>query len=94
MTTTKKTVKKPITKRQKITEANKAATVQKVVTRRELKYQYPKGMTDTLKRKAYRQKVRNTIYKMQRELNKLKGEEKTTKKVELDAFKAQHLSQV
>lgn len=89
-TTTKKVVKKP-TKKAKITEANKAATVQKVVVKRELKYQYPKGMVDTLARKSYRQKVRNTIRKMSRQIAKLKGEEKAALKQELEAYQAKHL---
>ena len=89
--TTKAKTAKPAQKR-KLAKANTAATTQKVVSRRELKYIYPKGMTDTLKRKAYRQKIRNASNKMKLAMTKLKGEEKRTKKIELDKYLAKHLT--
>ncbi len=78
-------------KAQKLAKANKAATTQKVVSRRELKYIYPRGMTDPLKRKAYRQKIRNAANKMELAISKLKGEEKRVMKAKLDAHQDKHM---
>ena len=72
--------------------ANTAAVTQKVIVNRVLKYKYPKGCTDTLARKTFRQKTRNALRKMERELSKLHGEEKRTLKEKLDAFVATNLS--
>lgn len=84
-----KTLEKNLTK--KLTESNKAVTTQKVIVHRELKYKYPKGCNDTLARKAFRQKVRNAMRKIQREIKKLKGDEKIAKKAELIAYKEEKL---
>ena len=80
--------------KKKLTKANTAATTQKVVSRRELKYIYPKGMTDTLKRKAFRQKHRDAANKMELAISKLKGQEKKEKKVELDKYRASYFTKV
>lgn len=72
-------------------ETNKAVTTQKVITHRELKYKYPKGCIDTVARKSFRQKVRNSIRRMEREIKKLKGEEKTVLKEKLNAYKEETL---
>ena len=87
--TSKKTAKPA--KAQKLAKANTNTITQKVVIKRKLKYVYPKGMTDTLKRKAYRQKVRNGLRKLERDFGKLKGEEKKAKKIELADFLEKHL---
>ena len=72
--------------------ANTAAVTQKVIVNRVLKYKYPKGCIDTLARKTFRQKTRNALRKMERELNKLHGEEKRALKEKLDAFVSEKLS--
>lgn len=72
-------------------ETNKAVTTHKVISHRELKYKYPKGCKDTVARKAFRQKVRNSIRRMEREIKKLKGEAKTLKKEQLATFKSEKL---
>lgn len=56
-------------------ETSKKAITQKVIVNKELKYIYPKGCIATLDRKAFRQKVRNTLRKMERDLKKLEGKE-------------------
>lgn len=87
--TPKKTAK-PV-KKQKLAKANTNTITQKVVIKRKLKYVYPKGMTDTLKRKAFRQQIRNGLRKLERDFAKLKGEEKKAKKIELADFLEKHL---
>ena len=78
--------------KEELESANKAAVTQKVIVNRVLKYKYPKGCTDTLSRKTFRQKTRNALRKMERELSKLHGEEKQTAKAKLDAFVSERLS--
>jgi len=87
--TSKKTAKPA--KAQKLAKANTNTITQKVVIKRKLKYVYPKGMTNTLKRKAFRQQIRNGLRKLERDFAKLKGQEKKAKKVELGAFLEKHL---
>ena len=67
-------------------ETNKKAITQKVIVNRELKYIYPKGCIETLKRKAFRQKVRNAIRKMERDLKDLKGKEYKTAESKLQSY--------
>ena len=67
-------------------KANKDVITQKVIVNRVLKYKYPKGCIDTLARKTFRQKTRNAIRKMGREIEKLKGEERKVLKEKLAAF--------
>jgi len=71
---------------------NKDATTQKVVINRKLKYIYPKGCIDTLKRKAYRQQVRNKIRGMEAEISKLRGEDRRILKAKLEEYAKEHLS--
>lgn len=89
MAQTKKAKTSPKTK-ENLKNANKVAATQKVVIRRNLDYIYPKGLTDPLKRKAYRQKVRDRIRKLESELLKLRGEARKEKKQELTKYVAQH----
>lgn len=78
---------------EKLNETNKAVTTQKVIIHRQLKYNYPRGCKDTVARKAFRQKIRNAMRRMEREIKRLKGEPRKTKKLELVAFKEMHLVQ-
>ena len=66
-----------------ITKVNKANTAQKVIIHRNLDYIYPKGVTDPLARKKHRQKIRNHVQRLEREIGKLRGEPRTAKKKEL-----------
>jgi len=54
----------------------KKVIVQKTIVHRELIYIYPKGCNNTLARKAFRQKIRNALRKMEREIAKLEGKPK------------------
>lgn len=89
-TSTKKKVVKPNAKT-KLENTNKKAVIQKVIVHRELKYQYPRKCKDTVLRKAFRQKVRNAIRKMERKIKTLKGEDKRILKEELAAYMQENL---
>lgn len=89
-TLTKKVAAKPAAKKN-LETTNKKVITQKVISNRELKYKYPRGCKDTLARKAHRQKVRNAIRKMEREIGKLRGEDRRVLKEKLVAYQAEHL---
>lgn len=91
-TVTKKVIKPKANAKVKLDDTNKTVTMQKVIVHRELKYQYPKGCKDTLARKAFRQKVRNSLRKMERDIIKLKGEERDALKASLESFKSENLA--
>jgi hypothetical protein len=52
-------------------EKNTSKAIQQTVINRELKWLYPAGCTDTLARKAWRQKARNEIQRLERNIFKL-----------------------
>jgi len=85
METTTKKVKKPAAAKAAEETAKKAIT-QKVIVNKVLKYVYPKGCTNTLDRKAFRQKVRNSLRKMERDLTKLKGDALKEAKEKFQAY--------
>ena len=89
-TSTKKKVVKPNTKK-KLEATNKTVITQKVILHRELKYQYPRKCKDTVLRKAFRQKVRNAIRKMERKIKELKGEDRRILKEELATYMQENL---
>lgn len=79
---------------QEITTTNKESLMEKVISKREIKYIYPEDCNDTLARKKFRQQVRNKIHAMENTLFKLG--DKTTKdykkiEKELNAFKSQYV---
>lgn len=88
-TTAKRAASKAPTKTVRKTTENTAT--QKVVVHRELKYVYPRGMTDTLKRKAYRAKVRNHLTRLNAQINKAEGKAKAKLEQELKAYEKEHL---
>jgi len=88
--TTIKKVTKPTTKGS-LDQANKTVTVQKVIMHRVLKYKYPRDCKEVLKRKSFRQKVRNTIRTMERKIATLKGEERRVLKIELATYLQENL---
>lgn len=65
--------------------------VEQVISNREVIYKYPEGCTDTLAKKKFRQKVRNTINKLQLAMLKLEegSKEWKAKKKELDSYTAE-----
>lgn len=81
-----KTIKKVLKPKTELDETNKKVVTQKVIVHRELKYKYPKDCKEVLKRKSFRQKVRNAIRKMEREIAKLKGEDRRVLKEKLDVY--------
>ena len=86
-TTAKKTTTKPKASTKKLDKVNEAKVVKEVISKRELKWIYPESVNDPLKRKAFRQKMRNKIRKMEKAIEKLKGTIKTKKVKELNDFK-------
>lgn len=62
--------KEAVTK--EVTKINKTQLVEKVVSNREVKYIYPDDVNDTLTRKAWRQKVRNKLDKLERDMYRIK----------------------
>jgi hypothetical protein len=95
METKAKTLKKSADKSHKETavDNSKKAITQKVIVNRELKYIYPKGLTDTLKRKAFRQKVRNTLRKLGRAIGKAEPKDKKKLEQELKEYSVTVLMQ-
>ena len=69
-----KPTKKAKTAEKPLEDVNKTATLQKIVIHRELKYKYPKGMTDPLKRKSHRAKIRNKLRNFAMQIVKLTGD--------------------
>lgn len=57
-----------------VTKINKTNLVEKVVSNREVKYVYPDDVNDTLSRKAWRQKVRNKLDKLERDMFRIKDQ--------------------
>lgn len=86
-----KNKKTPVTptKQQKVEKAQAKKAIQQTIVNRELKWLYPEDCTDTLSRKAFRQKVRNKIRKLERDILKLsdKGNSKEAKSLSHDLVK-------
>lgn len=81
-----KTKKPKVAKTQKVQEAQEAKvtskTIQQTVINRELKWLYPEDCLDTLSRKAFRQKARNAINKLEKRIFKLQNNEGSMSKYE------------
>jgi len=83
--------KKKVSKKE-LDSKNVKDTVTKIVeTKREMKYVYPDGMTDQIEKKKYRQKVRNQIYKFDREIPKLEGKKLKALEREYAAYRKEVL---
>lgn len=52
-------------------DAHKKDIVEKVISNREVKWIYPEDCTDTLSRKSWRQKQRNKIHQLERDLYRI-----------------------
>lgn len=70
--TKSETKKEAVTK--EVTKINKTQLVEKVVSNREVKYIYPDDVNDTLSRKAWRQKVRNKLERLERDMFRIKDQ--------------------
>jgi len=58
-----------------VTPTNKATLVESVISNREVKYIYPEDVVDTLSRKSWRQKIRNQLDKLERDMLRIKDQE-------------------
>lgn len=54
---------------------NKSQLIEEVVSNREVKYKYPEDITDTLSRKAWRQKVRNELNRLETTMLRIKDQD-------------------
>ena len=88
----KATAKKPTAKEKKIDQAQKVVATQKVVSNRKLKYIYPEGMTDTLKRKSFRQTVRAKLDRLEKAMLKAEGRKKTIASKKFKEYQAEVLA--
>ena len=77
---------KVVKKESKVQEAQEAKVtkkaIQQTVINRELKWLYPDGCLDTLSRKAFRQKARNAITKLEKKIFKLQNSDATRSRYE------------
>lgn len=55
-----------------VAKQQKSAIIEEVVSKREVKYVYPDDVTDSLSRKTWRQKVRNQLHKLERDMYRIK----------------------
>lgn len=81
---------KAATEETPIAEVNKKVTLQKIVIHRELKYKYPRGMVDPLKRKAHRAKIRNKIKSFAMQIVKLTGDARAKIEQEMLAYEKEN----
>jgi len=86
------TVKKAKVQKAELDTKNIKNTIKKVVeTNREIKYKYPEGMVDTLKRKTFRQVARNKIKSLTASAATAEGNEKAKLEKELKAYRKEVL---
>ena len=72
---TKVTKSKKVSKVEKeVDHINKNQLLESVISKREVKYIYPEDCTDTLTRKSFRQKVRNKLHTLERNLFRIKDQ--------------------
>lgn len=57
---------------EKVTPINNASLIEDVISKRKVKYIYPDDVTDTLSRKAYRQKIRAELDSLEIKMLRLK----------------------
>ena len=65
-----------------------AALLEQVVSQREVKYIYPDDVQDTLARKKWRQKVRNELHRLEREMHRITDQNSNEFKAAKRAFEA------
>ena len=54
-----------------VAKQQKAAILEEVVSKREVKYLYPEDVVDTLARKKWRQQTRNELHRLEREMHRI-----------------------
>lgn len=57
-----------------VEKQQKPSIIEKVISNREVKYVYPKDVTDTLARKKWRQQTRNELHRLEREMFRIKDQ--------------------
>lgn len=57
-----------------VAKQQKVSLVEKVIANREVKYIYPEDVTDTLSRKTWRQKTRNTLHHLELAIGRIKDQ--------------------
>ena len=57
-----------------VEKQQKLSIIEKVISNREVKYVYPKDVTDTLARKKWRQQTRNELHRLEREMFRIKDQ--------------------
>lgn len=91
----KKTTKKSAKVTASLVKEQNAAIVEKVVSNREVKYIYPEDIIeDPIKKKRWRQQVRNKLRELERDMNRIKDQnskEYKTAKKEFENYQKQVL---
>ena len=57
-----------------VEKQQKPSIIEKVISNREVKYVYPKDVTDTLARKKWRQQTRNELHRLEREMFRIRDQ--------------------
>lgn len=57
-----------------VKQQQKPSIIEQVISNREVKYVYPKDITDTLARKKWRQQTRNELHRLEREMFRIKDQ--------------------
>lgn len=73
---------------------DKTKKKEEVVSHRYLKWKYPTELTDTLERKSFRQKNRDAIRKLERDILKAEGKDKVAIEKQLTALRKEVLNEV
>ena len=58
-----------------VKQQQKPSIIEQVISNREVKYVYPKDITDTLARKKWRQQTRNELHRLEREMFRIKDQD-------------------
>ena len=70
-----------------VTPINHKNLIETVISNREVKYIYPPDVIDTLSRKSWRQKVRNKLDQLERDMLRIKDQESKEFKKAKKAYK-------
>lgn len=57
-----------------VKQQQKPSIIEQVISNREVKYVYPKDITDTFARKKWRQQTRNELHRLEREMFRIKDQ--------------------
>jgi hypothetical protein len=65
-------------------DKNEKEIIQEIIVHRDMKWKYPEGLTDSLKRKSFRQEWRSKVRRLERNLLKASEETKVILQKELE----------